>query len=155
MEQDNTTKGEIITSNFETANSHLKWFPYYVRWHFKAVKGHLHAIKSKGFDSYEDAKVFYECVSKMYAKKLITPTNVLSYSDSWAQFIPSGQLPQPYMVSFYVSSEEDVVEMHVKYFDDETEATEYYNNIPNITAKKLTTPLYVTSNSNVMCIALA
>jgi hypothetical protein len=132
-----------------------KWFPYLVRWHFKAVKGKIHCIMTKGFTNLDEAKAYYDNVSTQYAKKIITPLTVEHYSPTWAQYIPGGSLIEPYMVSYYIATKDDVVETYVKYFSEEKEAEEFYNNeVAEGTAKKLTTPYNVITNDGNLAVVL-
>jgi hypothetical protein len=151
MESDKTEK----TQEKGPATPCLEWFPYIVRWHFKAVKGKIHSIKSKGFKTNDEAKNFFDSVSKQFAKKLITPLVVENYSPTWAQYIPGGSLIEPYMVSYYVSTEDDdIVETYVKYFSDGVEAKKFYDELEGETAKKLTTPYCSETNNKQLSIVL-
>jgi hypothetical protein len=136
-------------------DSWCQWYPYIVRWHIKAVKGNIHAIRQKGFKELEEAKNFYEAVSKSYAKKLITPLTVEYYSPTWAQYIPGGTLYEPFMVSYHIKTEEDdIVEIYLKYFTKEEDAKLFYNELPDGNAKKLTSPYKVETNNTQIGIIL-
>jgi hypothetical protein len=145
----------VIIMESNNVNTYLQWFPFIVRWHFKAMKGKIHCIKSKGFKTEEEARDYYNSISKQFAKKIITPLVVESYSPKWAQYIPGGRLIEPYMVSYFISTEDDdVVETYIKYFSNEDDAKEFYNELPNETAKKITTPYNIDTNNTQLSIIL-